>query len=71
MRRKQQAQLHQPLYTIFKKPSLLKGVHVRHRFEENDELKWYKGVFVLINKQEAIVCYNESDEDFQFSLRRN
>lgn len=68
VRRKQPKLLHQPLYTIFKKPSLLKGVHIKHRFEENEDLKWYEAVFVHINKDEAIIHYNECDEDYQFSL---
>ena len=62
------AQAHQQLFTIFKKPSLLKGVHIKHRFEEDGELKWYDGIFTRINKKEAMVSYDGSKEEYHFSL---
>ena len=67
VRRKEHAQAHQQLYTIFTKPLLLKGIHIKHRFEENDDLKWYEGVVVSINKKEVLICYNE-DGEYQFTL---
>lgn len=68
VRRKDVAQAHQQLFTIFKKPSLLKGVHIKHRFEEDGELKWYDGIFTRINKKEAMVSYDGSKEEYHFSL---
>ena len=68
VRRKGQAQAHQQLLIIFEKPSLLKGVCIKHRFKEDGELKWYKGIFTRINKKEAMISYDESEDEYHFSL---
>ena len=68
VRRKDQAQVRQQLLTVFKKPSLLKGVHIKHRFEEDGELKWYEGTFTRINKKEALISYDGSKEEYHFSF---
>ena len=69
VRRKDQPQAHQQLFTIFKKPLLLKDVHIKHRFEEDGKLKWYEGMFTCINKKEAIISYVGSKEEYNFSLK--
>ena len=66
--RRKKAQAHQQLFTIFKKPLLLKGVHIKHRFEEDEVLKWYEGIFKRINKKEAMISYDGSEEEYNFSL---
>ena len=68
VRRKNQPQTHQQLFTIFNKPSLLKGVNIKHRFKEDEELKWYEGIFTHINKKEAMISYEGSKEEYHFSL---
>ena len=68
IRRDIQAQAHQQLLTIFQKPSLLKGVRIKHRFKEDGELKWYEGIFTRINKKEAMISYGGSKEEYHFLL---
>ena len=68
--RKDKPQAHQQLFTIFKKPSLLKDVHIKHRFEEDGNLKWYEGMFTRINKKEAMISYVGSEEEYNFSLKK-
>ena len=61
---------HQQLYVIFNKPSLLIGVKVKHRFEEEGSLKWYYGVITSFRRGKLIVHYQETDETCQFLLRK-
>ena len=68
VRRKDQAQAHQQLHVVFKKASLLKGVRIKHRFEEDGEIKWYEGIFTRINKKAAIISYDGDKEEYHFSL---
>lgn len=68
VRRKGQAQVHQRLLIVFKKPSLLKGVRIKHRFKEDGELKWYEGVFTRINKNEAMISYDGNKDEYHFTL---
>ena len=68
VRRKDQAQAYQQLHVVFKKPSLLKGVRIKHRFEEDGELKWYEGIFTRINKKAAMITYDGDKEEYHFSL---
>ena len=58
VRRKDQAPAHQQLFTIYKKPSLLKGIQINHRFEEDVECIWYEGTFNRINKKEVHKYFN-------------
>ena len=65
VQRKDQPQAHQQLHVVFKKHSLLKGVYIKLRFEEDEQLKWYEGIFTHINKKAAMITYDEDTEELE------
>ena len=58
---------HQQLYTIFDRPSLLVGVKIKHQFEEDGSLTWYKGIITRYNKQNFFVHY-DTEENCVFTF---
>ena len=69
VRRKQNIeQSHQQLFTIFEKPSLLKGVKIRHRFQDDGVLRWYEGTITSIKRTMFNIHYHETDEECDFLL---
>ena len=69
VRRKQNIQqTHQQLFSIFEKPSLLKGVKIRHRFQEEGVLRWYEGIISSVKRSMFNIHYQETDEECEFSL---
>ena len=60
--------LHQQLYTLFEKPSLLTGVKIKHRFEEDGSLTWYEGVITSYKRQQFTVHYKDTGENCFFTV---
>ena len=60
--------LHQQLYVVFEKPSLLNGCEIRHQFEDGETLTWYKGKIINYKNQHFQVYYLETDETCEFTI---
>lgn len=67
-RKEQTCPVHQELYTTFEKPSLLKGVKIKHRFDMGGFLEWYEGTIKSVRNNKFTIYYKESDETCQFTL---
>ena len=70
VRKKESTHLaHQQLFVVFSKPSLLKGVKIKHRFNEGGSLRWYEGTIISSTRDKWLtVHYHETDEKCLFTL---
>ena len=69
VRRKDQTHpAHQQLRVVFEKPSLLRQVKVKHRFDMDGSLEWYEGTIKSVRCNRVTIHYQETDETCQFTL---
>ena len=59
---------HQQLRVVFEKPSLLRQVKVKHRFDMDGSLEWYEGTIKSVRCNRVTIHYQETDETCQFTL---
>ncbi len=67
-RKEQTHPAHQQLFVVFKKSSLLRGVKIKHRFEETGSLRWYEGTIISVRGNRLTVHYQETNENCRFVL---
>ena len=53
---------------ILKVPSLLVGMEIRHRFEDEDGLTWYDGLVIGVANMEFEVIYSGEEDICEFDL---
>ena len=59
----------QLLRVVFDKPSLLTGVKLKHRFQDDDgHLQWYEGVIMSYKRSSFTIFYEETKEECTFTV---